>query len=858
MASSIDIIVKVIDEASKALKDITKSTDELGKEGKSTGEQLKGLGKAALTVTAAVAAFGVAAKAAFDMGKAGAAVKQTGESFGFLIKKVGGSADLLDKLRSASKGTVDDMTLMSSTATLLAGAQGALGERLAEATPQLLNIAKAAQKLNPSLGDTTFLYNSLAVGIKRGSPLILDNLGLLVSQGDANKRLAAELGKTVAALTTEEMKMALLNETIRAGTVLVQQAGGDTDSATDSYDQLTAAVSNLTDRYKAQIHEGIKPVLEATKNYVVALDKAKANSHHVEKAVAAATVEMGTAVYKTTELSERVQELSQNYIATAADVLAAGGAIEAVSGMIEVHSTAIERTSDNTMQMDRQTKLLSIAMGESTIAIEASKSKLVNYKDELNNTELSKKRTEQATMLLIDKIVQEEQTLALLTKELENAGQATKDLEQANLDIAASADKAMMGFHNSIRELSYLKQETGEAKEATVEFRRVQDKVDIAMGRTNQMIIDQRDKVERLRHEWEDSNFTNKDLERQLQSNIKSLEIYTNTFNENTRDVDNNTRAIADNTAINKANRELRDAVAVATGRETAAMVALRLEQEHWSDIYRNSVGPAKVHALNMVLATAIALQNETQAHRINTSALSSATSQQIAYNNAIAGSGTGAGGFTGSVSGDVAGGLGLKSMDDMRKELGVASGTGFWDAASERDVMAEYYKLTQQAAGLEPDWDAFYDQINEDRAERGEDPITVKDSSPQEKAQQLKSRLETMQDNSSIYNAEGNIKDWAQPLFDAIEDPSSPTGFFQGFQHGANFTVPAGFNNDGFMMGVSSGEHVKVTPSHMNSGQGGLMINNLNVYGVQTASELYETIIQQARMRGKDFAKVL
>ena len=277
-------------------------------------------------------------------------------------------------------------------------------------------------------------------------------------------------------------------------------------------------------------------------------------------------------------------------------------------------------------------------------------------------------------------------------------------------------------------------------------------------------------------------------------------------------------------------------------------------------------MGPAKEHALNMVLATAIALQNETQAHRINTSALGTATTAQIAYNQAIASQGSGAGGFDGSISGDVVSGLGLQSMDTMREELAKASyGSAWadspWMGASDRDVMAEWWKLKELQAGRDPDWDKFYDDINQDRAERGEDPITVMDVKPAQKASDLKSQLESMDAYDaagnvtgkvgSIMDDEGNIKDWAQPLFDAIEG-------FEGFQHGANFTVPAGFNNDSFLMGVSSGEHVKVTPSHMNSGQGGLMIRNLNVYGVQTASELYEAIIQQARMRGKDFAKVL
>ena len=47
MAASVDIVVKVFDQASKALKDIAKANGDLGKGSKSTSEQLKSLGKAA-------------------------------------------------------------------------------------------------------------------------------------------------------------------------------------------------------------------------------------------------------------------------------------------------------------------------------------------------------------------------------------------------------------------------------------------------------------------------------------------------------------------------------------------------------------------------------------------------------------------------------------------------------------------------------------------------------------------------------------------------------------------------------------------------------------------------------------------
>lgn len=223
---------------------------------KESSSALKGLTTVSKTVTKALGALSAEAvimKKAFDLGRQGGEVIQTAESFEVLLKNVGAAPDLLKDLQVASRGTVSDMKLMTSTSTLLAGTQGELASALANSTPELLEIAKAAQKLNPALGDTTFLYDSLARGIKRASPLILDNLGIVVKVSEANETYAKSIGKSADALTAEEQKMALLNETLRAGRILIEQAGGSTESATDDFDRLNASIENITNNLKARL-----------------------------------------------------------------------------------------------------------------------------------------------------------------------------------------------------------------------------------------------------------------------------------------------------------------------------------------------------------------------------------------------------------------------------------------------------------------------------------------------------------------------------------------------------------------------------------------------------------------------------
>jgi hypothetical protein len=179
------------------------------KEVKSTKSSLGDLGKDILKVGAVVGGFavgvGVAGKALYAVGKRGAIVTQTADSFDFLSKKLGLAPDILEQLSKASHGTIDDMTLMSSTATLLAGTSDELGKALGKSTPQLLKIAKAANKLNPSLGTTSHMYESIALGIKRASPMILDNLGLTIKIGDANEKMAEQLKLGISSLTRLEV-----------------------------------------------------------------------------------------------------------------------------------------------------------------------------------------------------------------------------------------------------------------------------------------------------------------------------------------------------------------------------------------------------------------------------------------------------------------------------------------------------------------------------------------------------------------------------------------------------------------------------------------------------------------------------
>ena len=253
----------VTDAAERQMRKLQGTVEETGKSASKSGRlfdefksAVAGIG---LVVGAAAGGF-VALKKAWDFGKEGAAIAQTADSFNDLMSSMGVAPDILNQLRDASRGTVDDMTIMSSTMTLLAGTSDDLGRAIVGSAPQLMEIAKAAHKLNPELGDTAFLYESLATGIKRASPQILDNLGLVVKIGDVQQRFADKIGVAVEAMTAEQKQLALLEGALDAGNRLIEQVDGSTEEMADSFAYAEAQMKNATNRIKASLAPAIADV----------------------------------------------------------------------------------------------------------------------------------------------------------------------------------------------------------------------------------------------------------------------------------------------------------------------------------------------------------------------------------------------------------------------------------------------------------------------------------------------------------------------------------------------------------------------------------------------------------------------
>lgn len=194
-------------------------------------------------------------KMAFSLGDLGAQSLTTEASFNSLMRSVGLSTGLLDQLKKAAGGTITEMTLMQQANTALAGSSGQLATEMGAALPKLLEAARAAAMLNPAYGDAAFMFQSLVSGIKRGTPLLIDNTGIVLKVGEATEAYAKSIGKSADELTSQERSLAILRGTLEGADRLLAQTAGSANSMASSAGKLKTAWMEL----KTAIGEGLAP-----------------------------------------------------------------------------------------------------------------------------------------------------------------------------------------------------------------------------------------------------------------------------------------------------------------------------------------------------------------------------------------------------------------------------------------------------------------------------------------------------------------------------------------------------------------------------------------------------------------------
>lgn len=238
----------------------------LGGKQKETTQTSEGLTSSAVALAAALgAAVGtaiVALAARFaqllpEMIKAGEVASNINDSF---VRLEGGSVlaeQALGKLRVATQGLVSDLDIKQTVN------QGLL---LGLDPSKMDQLAAAATRLGQAVGrDATSALNDLILGLSRGSPRILDNLGIVVKAEDAYKKYADANHLLVSELTEAEKKLSIQTEAAEQAQKKVEELGPPVRNAATSFHEIVTALGNFG--------TGIATAIANSEELIIILDR---------------------------------------------------------------------------------------------------------------------------------------------------------------------------------------------------------------------------------------------------------------------------------------------------------------------------------------------------------------------------------------------------------------------------------------------------------------------------------------------------------------------------------------------------------------------------------------------------------
>lgn len=156
-------------------------------------------------------------------GALAAAMEPIENSYKRLSAQAGISSDaMLSAMKKASLGTVSEFNLMSA-------ANKAYSLGVISNTDQMTTLMEIARVKGQAMGRTmNEALDDIVTGLGRGSAMILDNLGIVVNQTEAQKAYADSIGKTVEQLSEREKKQALINAVVAQGKTELENAGDAT------------------------------------------------------------------------------------------------------------------------------------------------------------------------------------------------------------------------------------------------------------------------------------------------------------------------------------------------------------------------------------------------------------------------------------------------------------------------------------------------------------------------------------------------------------------------------------------------------------------------------------------------------
>jgi len=244
-------VTKLVNGMEKARKSADKGMKQMETRAEKFSKLMKGAA-AFGGVVLALNKLGQAFKKVFDIGQYAAAQKQTSMAFKSIAEDAGAMADdIIRNMRKMSGETISELDMMLS-----ANRASLLGIPV-DAFDDLMAIARAsATATGESVGK---MFDDIVKGIGRGSPLILDNLGIVLKVEEAYQAYAKSIGTTASALTKAQQTQAVLNATLKSGEDIIRKVGeaGQTLTDVERWQQVTAAAAD----FKGELGMGLLPIM---------------------------------------------------------------------------------------------------------------------------------------------------------------------------------------------------------------------------------------------------------------------------------------------------------------------------------------------------------------------------------------------------------------------------------------------------------------------------------------------------------------------------------------------------------------------------------------------------------------------
>jgi hypothetical protein len=251
LAKAVDYSSKAAGPAAAAFHNYRYKIGEAAKASKEWREELKDLSKAwsgyFTEVNQGLEILGKV-KTGFetlvDVANSSAKVNEARDSFARYAASVGKSSEkIIDSLRTASGGTISEMGLITTASKAMS-----LGVTTdADKMGNLLLIARNKARLFGI--DTAEAFDNIVTGIGRGSPLILDNLGI---------RIPAGFEEMTKGMTEADKTARLFELTLAEGNKQLDAMGGVLDSGADKFRQMKVVMEEM----KVAIGDELSPVLQ--------------------------------------------------------------------------------------------------------------------------------------------------------------------------------------------------------------------------------------------------------------------------------------------------------------------------------------------------------------------------------------------------------------------------------------------------------------------------------------------------------------------------------------------------------------------------------------------------------------------